>query len=109
MYHTRPLTVVYDKAVNLPNAAKAADGSVAFRITSDPFCKLLIEKFGKPILSTSANVSGAPFPSNFGTISSEIIVGVQYVVKHRQEEKMVGEPSVIVRVDRKGELDFIRE
>ena len=108
-YHTRPLTVIYDKAKNLPENAIAEDGSVAIRVAMDDFCKRLISAFGKPLVATSANISDQPFPTNFGSVSSEIIQGVDYVVKWRQHEKQIGEPSVIVKLSRKGELVFIRE
>lgn len=108
VYHTRPLTVIYDKARNLPSNLVATDQSIGIRIPQDPFCKNLIKAYGKPLVATSANISNEPFPSNFGEISSAVIKGVDYVVKHRQQEKTLGEPSVIVRVSEKGELIFLR-
>lgn len=108
-FHARPLTVIYDKVQGLPPAALAKDGSAAIRVTTDKFCKRLVELLGHPIVSTSANVSGEKFPGYFGEISSDILSGVDYVVKYRQEEKEPREPSVIAKYDRHGELDFIRE
>ena len=108
-YHRRPLTVVFDGARNLPEELIAEDGSIAIRIVQDEFCRELIEAYGCPIIATSANISEQPFPANFGEISSEIITGVDYVVRHRQHEKTLGEPSVIVRVEEDGELVFLRE
>jgi L-threonylcarbamoyladenylate synthase len=111
-FHDRPLTVVYDRfsgVTGLPPAARAADGSAAIRVAKDPFCQKLIAAFGKPLISTSANISGAPFPAHFGEISSEILAEVDYVVKFRQDDKEPREPSVIAKVDRRGELDFLRE
>ena len=109
IHHVRPLTVVYDKAINLPSNLVGKDGSIAIRIVLDPYCKALISAFGRPLVSTSANVSNAPFPTNFGSVSSEIIQGVDFVVKHRQNEKVNGEPSVIVKLSDKEELIFLRE
>jgi L-threonylcarbamoyladenylate synthase len=112
MFHDRPLTVVYDRfsgVTGLPPKARAADGSAAIRVAKDPFCQKLIAAFGKPIISTSANISGTPFPAHFGEISSEVLSTVDYVVKFRQDEKEPREPSVIAKVDRRGELDFLRE
>ena len=108
-YHVRPLTVVYENAINLPANLTGADNSIAIRIVKDPFCNALISAFGRPLVSTSANVSNEPFPSNFGSVSSEIIQGVDYVVKHRQNEKVNGQPSVMVKLSDKEELIFLRD
>lgn len=107
-YHERPITVVYEKARKLPASMLAQDGSVAIRIVKDPFCAQLIQLSGCPLISSSANIHGEPFPANFGQISSDIIKQVDYVVKHRQNEKFGGEPSVMIRLSRKGELIFVR-
>lgn len=109
MHHIRPLTVVYNKAKNLPPNLLPADGSIAIRIARDQFCKELIEQFGKPIVTTSANVSGEPFPAHFGAISSAIISGVDYVAKQGRTNTEPGEPSVIIKVDDEGEITFLRE
>lgn len=108
-YHSRPLTVIYDRSVGLPTAVKAPDGSVGIRIVQDEFCRLLIGALGRPLLSTSANKSGQPFPPTFGAISSDILMNVDYVVKHRQDDKEPHQPSSIAKLDRHQELDFIRE
>jgi len=109
LYHTKPLTVIYEEGKNLPDISVAADRSVAVRVVLDSFCKELIGKFGKPLIATSANVSDQPFPANFGGISSDILCGVDYVVKWKQGEKKQNEPSVIVRLSDKEDLIFIRE
>ena len=108
-YHMRPLTVIYDKSKGVAPNALAPDGSVAIRITRDPFCRNLIAQFGKPIVSTSANISSQPFPAHFGEISSDIFEGVDFVVKYKQESKERGEPSVIARLGKDEELEFIRD
>lgn len=109
-FHVRPLTVVYERNITgLPASVKAPDGSVAIRVAGDEFCQELIRAFGKPLVSTSANKSGEPFPPTFGGISSEILGGVDYVVKHRQDDKEPGEPSSIAKLDRHQELEFIRD
>jgi len=107
-YHKRPLTIVYDNPVNLPESIIASDGTIAIRITTDPFCKHLIHQFGKPLVSTSANVSGQPFPPNFNAISAEIIKGVDHIVNLRQDDEKEIEPSVIASVNAQGELEFLR-
>jgi L-threonylcarbamoyladenylate synthase len=108
-YHTRPITVIYDKSKHLPDNVTAPDGSIAVRVANDPFCRELISSFGKPLVATSANVSDKGFPHHFGEISSEIIERVDYVVKYRQSDKSKHEPSVIVRMSEGEELDFVRE
>jgi L-threonylcarbamoyladenylate synthase len=108
-YHTRPLTVIYEKGVHLAKNVTAPDGSVAIRLATDSFCKALIRLFGKPIIATSANISGQPFAKHFGEISSDVLERVDFVVKFRQEQRETGEPSVIVRLNAAEELEFIRE
>ena len=108
LHHIQPLTVVYDKGKNLPDIAMAANGSVAIRVVMDSFCKELIGQFGKPLVASSANISDRPFPANFGGISSDVITGVDYVVKWKQGEKKLNQPSVIAKLSDKGELDFLR-
>lgn len=108
-FHLRPLTVVYEQGRNLAPNIMAMDGSVHIRIVTDLFCQQMISKYGKPIVATSANIKGVPFPRNFGEISSDILEGVDYVAKVRQSEKDLRDPSVIVRLDQDGELIFIRD
>lgn len=107
----RPLTIIYPSADKKKLAANllAADGSIAIRVTKDLFCKKLIQEFGKPIVSTSANVSGENPPANFSEISGEIKKVVDYVVQYRQEEKLNPKPSAIIRIGTKGEIEFIRK
>lgn len=109
LYHVKPLTVVYDEGKNLPNISMAENRSVAIRVVLDKFCKEIIGAYGKPLVATSANVSNQPFPANFGGISSDILSGVDYVCKWKQDSKMQNEPSVIVRLGDKEELEFLRE
>lgn len=108
-FHQRPLTVVYDHSVGIPASVKAPNGSVAIRVATDQFCQELIAQLNSPLLSTSANETGEPFPAHFGAISSEILKSVDYVVKHRQDDKSPGEPSAVARLDRHLELEFLRE
>ncbi len=108
-FHDRPLTVIYEQGVGLASNVLAADGSIAIRVVKDAFCRELIHQLGKPLVSTSANVSGAPFPAHFGEINSDVIEKVDFIVKYKQDNKEKGEPSVIVRLNKDEELDFIRE
>ena len=108
MHHIQPLTIVYEKAKNLPDISFSKDGSVAIRVVMDAFCKELIGRYGKPLVGTSANISDLPFPANFGGISSDVIMGVDYVVKWKQGEKKLNNPSVIAKFTEKEELTFLR-
>ena len=108
-YHTRPLTMVFNEPRNLPDSLIASDNTIAIRIAQDEFCKELIAAFGFPLVATSANISGQPYPANFGEISSDIIRGVDYIAKIRRHEKTMGEPSVIAKIMEDGELEFLRE
>ena len=107
-YSENPLTIIYPKAINLAKNVPAADGSIAIRITKDKFCRELISSFGKPMVSTSANISGGLPPKNFSEISDEIKTSVDYVVQHRQNENKIQKPSTIIRLGLKGEIEFIR-
>lgn len=108
-FHQRPLTVIYEKNTGLPDIVKAPNGSVAIRVAQDEFCQELIRALDKPLVSTSANKSNEPFPGSYGAISSEILGGVDYVVKYRQDDKTPHEPSSIARLDRHQELEFLRD
>ena len=103
-----PLTLVMPGARNLSPALIAEDGSVGIRVSNHPFCQQLIQRLRKPIVSTSANISGEPSPEYFGKISQDIIDGVDYVVdidQHSMEKKA---PSTIMRLDPNGSFEFIR-
>jgi L-threonylcarbamoyladenylate synthase len=84
------------------------DGTVGIRITKDPFCKQLINRFGKPLVSTSANISGYPAPALFEDIDVEIKSGVDYIVQHRQDDVTAASPSAIVKLNADGSLTIIR-
>jgi L-threonylcarbamoyladenylate synthase len=93
----RPTTVIYDHALGVAENLPAPDGSIAIRICRDEFCRHLLRRFRKPIVSTSANISGEPAPKNFAAISEDIQRGVDYIVRHRQNDTMEAQPSTIVR------------
>ena len=80
----KPLTIIYSSAKNLATNLLGADGSVGIRITNEEFSKKLCERFRKPLVSTSANVSGEPSPANFSEVSEVIKEGVDYTVSYRQ-------------------------
>src|SRR5574344_2401030 len=83
----KPLTIIYPRARNLAKNLLADDGSVGIRITNEAFSHALCERFRKPLVSTSANISGSPSPKNFSEVSDEVKNGVDYIVKYRQEDK----------------------
>jgi len=104
----KPTTVIYDGAVGLASNAVAKDGSVAIRIVKDDFCKQLISAFKKPIVSTSANISGYPPPSVFTDIDVAIKSGVDYIVQHRQDDLTPSSPSAIIKWNADGSFHIIR-
>lgn len=106
---TKPTTVIYDGAIGLAENLINADGSIAIRITADPFCRHLLKRFRKPIVSTSANRSGDVSPAHFGEVNPVILLGVDYVVHHRREEKTAAAPSAIIRWNNNGSPIIIRE
>lgn len=105
---TRPTTVIFDNAVNLPDALIAEDGSIAIRIIQDEFCRHLIKRLRKPIVSTSANISGQPSPKFFDEVSEEIKAAVDHLVQWRQEDKTAAQPSQIVKWKGEGNYEVIR-
>ncbi|MEI6436319.1 MAG: L-threonylcarbamoyladenylate synthase [Bacteroidota bacterium] len=104
-----PLTIVFPDAKNLAKKVVAADQSIAIRIVKSGFCHQLISAFGKPIVSTSANISGEAPPKTFRHISAEIIAGVDYVVKERMDFIHIIKPSQIIKINANGEFRIIRE
>lgn len=105
----RPITIIYDKATGLAPSVIAEDGSVGIRIVKDEFCQTLIRKFDKPLVSTSANVSGEPAPSTFNEIKKDIIDQAGFVVKWRQNDNKKCQPSVIIKLALNGEIKIIRK
>ena len=103
-----PTTAIFKNAINLPAQLINEDGSIAIRIIRDAFCETLIRQFGKPLISTSANISGKPHPKNFKEINSAIKNGVDYIVQHRQNEIEVRPPSSIIKLSSSGEIERIR-
>lgn len=104
-----PVTVIYDNARNLPRNVSAPDGTIAIRVVRDEFCLALIKGLGKPIISTSANISGEPTPLVFKQISSRILNNADYVVKLFHEKFDQGKASTIIRLFENGTYDVIRE
>ena len=104
----QPVTVVYDGAIGLAENLVGKDGSVAIRICNDTFCKHLIKRFRKPIVSTSANFSGQPAARFFSEITGEIKDAVDYVVKYRQEDKTIASPSSVIKWNKDASVTVLR-
>jgi len=105
----KPMTIIYPNARNLAKSLVADDSSIGIRITREDFSKTLCERFRKPIVSTSANISGELTPSNFSQISEEVKKNVDYIVNFRQEEKACAVPSSIIKLEKGGVFKIIRE
>lgn len=104
---SKPTTVIYDGAIGLADNLVGADGSIGMRICNEIFCRTLIRRFRKPIVSTSANTSGEPAPRFFQEVSDDIRRQVDYTVSYRQGETKTAEPSAIVKW-KEGKLTVVR-
>lgn len=105
----KPLTVIFDGASGLAPNLLSADGSVALRITKEPFSKELCYRFQGAIVSTSANISGQPTAQNYRDIAPELLDAVDYVCWSRRQEHKPHTPSSIVRLRMNGEIEVIRQ
>lgn len=107
-YAENPLTIIFSGAKNLAKNVINADGSVGVRIAKHDFCQQLIQRFRKPITSTSANVSGQPTPGFFDEINAEITEAVDLVIDWEQELRTKKKPSTIMKLAPGGQFSFIR-
>lgn len=108
-YTENPLTIIYSGAKNLAENAIAKDGSIGIRIVKHSFCEQLLQRFKKPIISTSANISGEASPANFSEISDKIKEGVDYVINWEQEDMSKKKASTIMKLEPGGLFSFIRK
>lgn len=106
--HERPLTIIYPAARPEYQHLASESGTIAVRVVYQGFCHDLLTAYGKPLVSTSANISGQPSPTSFGTVSSEIISQVDYALPAFTEKDLTGRPSVLATYNESGELDFLR-
>jgi L-threonylcarbamoyladenylate synthase len=104
----RPTTVIYNGGVGLAENLIAADGSIAIRVIKENFCRHLIKRFRKPLVSTSANISGQEAPDHFKRIAPDIRTSVDYVVSYRQSDEEPAQASTVVRFNNRGELQVLR-
>ncbi len=106
--YREPLTIIFPTSRNLARNVVAEDGSIAIRIPHDDFCQELLRAFGKPITSTSANISGDPSPAAYSKISSRVKDMVDYVVHYKLQSFSMGKASSIIRLLPDGDLQIIR-
>jgi len=106
---TTPLTVIYPNAKNLPLNLIAEDGSIGIRFTKEDFTSKLLQRFRRPIVSTSANISGEKSPVFFDDIQQEIKELVDYIVEYRQDDISVSKPSSIIKLWPGGRIDILRK
>ncbi len=104
----KPLTIIYEGAYNLATNVLGDEDSIGIRIPNDEFCHRLCERFGKPIVSTSANVSGQPTAKRFSDIDSSIVENVDYAVEYRRDDTTPHQPSNIILLSRDGTFKIIR-
>ncbi|MFZ0489216.1 MAG: L-threonylcarbamoyladenylate synthase [Salegentibacter sp.] len=107
-YASKPTTIVYDRPIRVAENLIAEDDTLAIRVTKDAFCKELTRRFRRPLVSTSANISGEKTPSSFSEISPEILKGVDYVVNLQQSKKS-SKPSAIIKLSSDGKVKVIRK
>jgi L-threonylcarbamoyladenylate synthase len=104
-----PLTLILSGAKNISPALINTDGSIGIRVVKHEFCQQLIQRLRKPLVSTSANISGSPSPKNFATVADEIINGVDYVVNLEQHDLQEKKQSTIMKLEADGRFTFIRK
>ena len=104
----RPLTIIYPRGKNLAKSLLAEDGSVGIRITREPFSKALCERLRRPIVSTSANISGEPAAKTFHQISEAVLEQADYVCLYRRDDEEEKAPSSIIKVGLHNEIEIIR-
>lgn len=104
----KPLTVVYDKGINVAPELLGPDGSIGVRLCRDRFAAALCRRLRGPVVSTSANVSGQPTASVFPEISPEILNAVDYVADYRREDLEAAPPSSVIKLGSGGEIKILR-
>lgn len=105
----KPMTIIYPNARGLASNLINSDGTIGIRITEEVFSRSLIFRFRKPIVSTSANISGQPSPACFADIRDEVKEAVDYIVDFRQNETRPYTPSSIIKLDTDGSIRIIRK
>ena len=106
---TSPLTLILPGATGLAQNLIPEEKTLGVRVPEHDFCQMLLRKFGRPIVSTSANISGEATPKSVKEISREIIEGVDFMVNPRFQGRPTGKPSSIIAFSEKGEVKVIRD
>jgi L-threonylcarbamoyladenylate synthase len=104
----KPLTIIYDHGRNVAPELLAEDGSIGIRVTTEEFSAALCKAFGKPLVSTSANISGQPSPTNFSEIVDGVLSAADYVCTSRRDETAHNTPSSIIKISAGGLFKIIR-
>lgn len=105
----KPVTIVYENPKNLPKELLAQDGSVGIRIVKNDYCKKLISKLNRPLVSTSANLSGQKSPMKFSDISDEIRQSVDYIVEENHDKVSEYAGSSVIKVWNDNQIKILRE
>lgn len=105
----KPITIIFEKAINLPENLIGKDGSIGIRICREPFTQQLIQQFRKPIVSTSANIHSKPNPQYYDQIPETILTQVDYVVSHRRDDRSPQQASSIIKLTNSGICTIIRK
>ncbi|RYY08784.1 MAG: Sua5/YciO/YrdC/YwlC family protein [Chitinophagaceae bacterium] len=106
---SKPTTVIYKDAVGMAPNLIAPDGTIAIRIVKDAFCRHLIKRLRKPLVSTSANISGQPAPASFSAIDPAITAAADYVVQYRRDDTSAAQPSAVIRWNDDGTVTVLRK
>jgi len=104
-----PLTIIFPEGKNLAAGVCSEDKSVGIRVCNEPFCDELITRFRRPVVSTSANISGKKAPADFSEIESVVISSVDYCVRYKQEDRRKACPSPVISIDKNGVLRILRK
>lgn len=104
----KPTTIIYDQPIRVAENLVAEDNTLAIRVTKDDFCNKLLRKFRKPIVSTSANISGQKTPRSFDDINPDIIKNVDYVVNLHRSKKN-NKASAIIKLSNDGKVSVVRK
>jgi L-threonylcarbamoyladenylate synthase len=104
----KPMTIIYPSGKNLAPGVCSEDGSVGIRICHDEFCSELLKKFRKPLVSTSANLSGKPSPAFFSEIEQQVIDAADYTVNYRRNDRRIVSASSVIKVEMNGTIKIIR-
>jgi L-threonylcarbamoyladenylate synthase len=108
-YSTKPTTIIYPQGYNLANNVFAKDFSLGVRVVKEGFCHELLRKYGKPLVSTSANVTNSTTPKSLDKIDEKIKNGVDYILKSPNGNNLNGKPSIIMKLGVGGDIEFIRK